>query len=57
MTMHTVADNQVNFYLQELFDRKKPDKLSEVLKILREIPEYVEKEKIVVEEKKLNGEE
>src|SRR3989338_580381 len=40
MCVHTPADNHVNGYLQKLFDRKKPDKLSDVLTILKNIPEY-----------------
>jgi putative NIF3 family GTP cyclohydrolase 1 type 2 len=37
---HTVADNHVSDYLQRLFDKKKPGKLSEVMDILKAIPEY-----------------
>jgi putative NIF3 family GTP cyclohydrolase 1 type 2 len=40
MCCHTVADNQVSDYLQRLFDKKKPGKLSEVMDILKAIPEY-----------------
>ena len=42
MCMHTPADNMVAGYLQEAFDRKAPDSLDDVLKILNEIPEYRE---------------
>jgi hypothetical protein len=45
MSAHTVADNQVTTFLQELFDAKKPGKLGEVLKLLKEIPEYKEASK------------
>ena len=40
MCIHTPADNHVASYLQKIFDDKKPDILSEVVEILREIPEY-----------------
>ncbi|MFA6078395.1 MAG: NGG1p interacting factor NIF3 [Candidatus Omnitrophota bacterium] len=42
MCVHTPADNHVQDYLQRLFDRKKPKKLSEVMSILKAIPEYVD---------------
>lgn len=37
---HTVADNHVSDHLQRSFDKKKPRKLSDVLDILKAIPEY-----------------
>jgi len=40
MCVHTPADNHVTSYLQKLFDRKKPKKLSQVLAALKNIPEY-----------------
>lgn len=40
MCVHTPADNHVANYLQRLFDRKKPKKLSQVLAMLKNIPEY-----------------
>lgn len=40
MCVHTPADNHVTNYLQNLFDRKRPAKLSQVLGILKNIPEY-----------------
>jgi hypothetical protein len=40
MCMHTPADNMVAYYLQGLFDEKKPCFLSDVLDILKAIPEY-----------------
>lgn len=40
MCVHTPADNHVTSYLQKLFDRKKPRKLSHVLAALKNIPEY-----------------
>ena len=38
--VHTPADNHVASYLQRLFDKKKPDTLAAILKLLKEIPEY-----------------
>jgi len=38
--LHTPADNMVASYLQKLFDEKKPYKISDVLEILKGIPEY-----------------
>ncbi len=40
MCIHTPADNHVTSFLQKIFDSKKPEVLSEVVEILREIPEY-----------------
>ena len=45
MCMHTPTDNMVTSYLQKIFDKKKPDSLNDVLKILKEIPEYRESAK------------
>lgn len=42
MCVHTPADNHVASYLQKLFDRKKPKKLSQVVAILKNIPEYAD---------------
>jgi hypothetical protein len=42
---HTPADNCVAGFLQELFDRKKPETVEDVVDILREIPEYEEAER------------
>jgi hypothetical protein len=38
--LHTPSDNMVASYLQRLFDGEKPSFLSDVLDILRNIPEY-----------------
>lgn len=38
--IHTPADNMVSTYLQRLFDEKKPYRVSDVLDILKGIPEY-----------------
>jgi hypothetical protein len=40
LCLHTVADNMVASFLQQLFDKKKPYRLSDLLYILKEIPEY-----------------
>lgn len=45
MCMHTPADNMVAGYLQKLFNKKSPDTLDDMLKILKDIPEYREAEK------------
>jgi len=42
MCIHTPADNMVATYLQRLFDEKKPYRLSDIIDILRSIPEYRE---------------
>jgi hypothetical protein len=38
--LHTPADNMVVTYLQRLFDDRKPDTLSDIMDLLRKIPEY-----------------
>lgn len=40
MCVHTPADNHVTSYLQQLLEKKKPQSLSQVLAILKSIPEY-----------------
>ena len=40
LCLHTATDNMVASYLQRLFDEKKPYFLSDVLDILKDIPEY-----------------
>jgi putative NIF3 family GTP cyclohydrolase 1 type 2 len=42
MCVHTPADNMVAGLLQVAFNRKKPDTLDDVIKILKDIPEYRE---------------
>jgi putative NIF3 family GTP cyclohydrolase 1 type 2 len=39
---HTPADNMVARYLQRLFDMKSPDTLGDIIRTLKEIPEYRE---------------
>ena len=40
LCLHTPADNMVATYLQRLFDEKRPHYLSDLLDILKNIPEY-----------------
>jgi hypothetical protein len=40
--MHTPTDNMVVNYLQNMFDKKSPDKLGDIIEMLRKIPEYRE---------------
>jgi len=40
--LHTPADNMASKYLQSLFDEKQPERLSDLLALLRTIPEYQE---------------
>ncbi|MBO8158594.1 NGG1p interacting factor NIF3 [Thermosyntropha sp.] len=58
MCVHSPADNLVNNYLGEIFERKKPYTLNDILDILLDIPEYKKAKemkagpKIIVGEKK-----
>lgn len=38
--LHTAADNMVATYLQRLFEDKRPYRVSDILGLLRELPEY-----------------
>jgi hypothetical protein len=40
MCIHTAADNCVTHYLTKLFDERKPARLKDLLKLLKDIPEY-----------------
>ena len=40
MCLHTVADNQVNAFLSELFAKRRPRTVADVVDVLREHPEY-----------------
>jgi len=42
MSVHTPADNLVNDFLTKLFAEKEPKKVGDILKILKEIPEYAQ---------------
>lgn len=40
MCVHTPADNLVNDYLTNFFEEKQPKKVGDIIKLLKEIPEY-----------------
>jgi putative NIF3 family GTP cyclohydrolase 1 type 2 len=40
MSLHTTADNLVNHFLQKLIDERQPETLKDVIKVLKELPEY-----------------
>jgi len=40
LCVHTPADNCVTAYLQELFDKRKPRILGDIIDLLKDIPEY-----------------
>ena len=42
LCLHTPADNMVSRHLQALFDRETPSRLKDVVRLLKEIPEYQE---------------
>lgn len=42
LSCHTPADNSVNAFVQELLDETAPRTLDDVLKVLREVPEYAD---------------
>lgn len=42
MCMHTPADNNVVKFLEDLFEKNSPDKLEDVIDLLKGIPEYAE---------------
>lgn len=46
MCMHTPADNNVQLLVQRHVDAAKPDTLEELIKVLKEIPEYKEAAKL-----------
>jgi putative NIF3 family GTP cyclohydrolase 1 type 2 len=46
MSIHTPADNHVNDYLQKLFDKHKPQKVEDIIKILEGITEYKDASKV-----------
>ena len=45
MCVHTPADNHVVTFIQKLMDNKKPERLNDVIDILKQIPEYKEAKK------------
>lgn len=42
LCLHTPADNMVAGFLQSLFEKEKPSRLKDVLRLLKDIPEYQE---------------
>lgn len=42
MSCHTPADNHVNRFVQDFLDERKPATLEQIVKVLREIPEYAD---------------
>jgi putative NIF3 family GTP cyclohydrolase 1 type 2 len=46
MCCHTPADNNVDLFLQNLMDRKRPRTIGDVVKLLKEVPEYREAVKL-----------
>lgn len=42
MCTHTITDNLVYDFLEKLFERKSPETVGDIVKILKEVPEYKE---------------
>lgn len=42
MSTHTITDNLVNQFLEDLFKKEKPETMGEMMDVLMEIPEYQE---------------
>lgn len=42
MSVHTPTDNLVATFLQDLIDEKKPETLADIVKLLKEVPEYAQ---------------
>jgi putative NIF3 family GTP cyclohydrolase 1 type 2 len=57
MCVHTPSDNCVANYLTKTFAKKKPNKLKDIMEILRSIPEYKKSMKLQVPPKIVNGSE
>ena len=57
MCIHTPADNCVTNYLKKTFEKEKPHKLKDLMKILKNIPEYKKLAKLQVPPKIVNGSE
>ena len=45
MCIHTPADNHVTTYLQKLVDKNQPELVSDLVKLLKDVPEYKEASK------------
>lgn len=57
MCIHTPADNCVTNYLKKRFEKQKPYKLKDLMKILKNIPEYKKSAKLQVPPKIVSGSE
>ncbi|HEA64855.1 MAG TPA: NGG1p interacting factor NIF3 [Candidatus Aminicenantes bacterium] len=57
MCIHTPADNCVTNYLKKRFEKEKPYKLRDLMKILKKIPEYKKSAKLQVPPKIVSGSE
>jgi len=57
MCIHTPADNCVTNYLKKTFEKQKPYKLKDLIKILKNIPEYKKSAKLQVPPKIVSGSE
>ena len=55
MCIHTPADNCVTSYLKKTFDKENPFRLTNLLQILKNIPEYNKSAKLQVPPKIVNG--
>jgi putative NIF3 family GTP cyclohydrolase 1 type 2 len=55
--LHTPADNCVTNYLTKLFEKKKPYKLKDLMKLLKEIPEYKKSSQLQAPPKIVSGSE
>jgi putative NIF3 family GTP cyclohydrolase 1 type 2 len=53
--IHTPADNCVTNYLKKTFEKEKPYKLKDLIKILKSIPEYKKSSKLQVPPKIVSG--
>ena len=57
MCIHTPADNCVTSFLKKTFEKKKPERLKDLVKILKSIPEYKKSAKLQVPPKIVSGNE
>jgi len=57
MCIHTPSDNCVTNYLKKTFEKKNPYKLKDLMKIIKNIPEYKKLAKLQVPPKIVNGSE
>jgi putative NIF3 family GTP cyclohydrolase 1 type 2 len=57
MCIHTPADNCVTNYLTRLFEKNKPDKLKDLVKLLKAVPEYEKSARLQVPAKIVSGSE